>query len=124
MLAPTKDKGMVIIYWTGGILGTANRWSIYENGKLLTDMMRRGAFYSYLAAPGELRLATRQSLNWSSMVNLNWINSLSDKEQPTFRIEANHKYYLEMDSGSIKQVSAEEGEESIENCHWINPPSR
>lgn len=123
-LSPAKDKALVLIFWRGGMAGAATKWTVFANEKVLTDNMRRGAFYSYQANPGELRLATKMGWNWASLAGANLVAQIK-KDQVAFQLAPNETYYMEMAFGTwrekIKQVSKEEGEKGIKDCHWINP---
>jgi len=123
-LTPQPGKGLVLIYFKPGFYESAMKWHIYANDQLLTDKFKRGAFFSHQAAPGELRLSTKQNATFVMVIPSAMIGQ-PHKDQATIRVEPKQTYYMEMAPGTwrenIKQVSKGEGEEGIKDCHWMNP---
>jgi hypothetical protein len=124
-LVPQPGKGLALIYYKAGIYGSAAKWHIYANDQLLTDRFTRGSFYSYQASPGDLHLSTSHNMTWVPVAIIDQAIGTIKKDQPTVRILPNQVYYITMGIGmwheTLTQVSKEEGEANIKDCHWMNP---
>jgi len=119
-LTPQPGKGLVLVYFKSGFVGGAAKWHLYNGDQLLTDIMKRGAFYSYQANPGDLRFTTTQNVTYVNV--LPSLLGLIPRDQKPIHIDPNQTYYVNFHFGDIKPVSNEEGEKDIQDCEWINHP--
>jgi len=121
-LLPQPGKGLVLFYCKMGHVERGFHFQIYNNNEKLTDRFMRGTFFSYQAEPGQLNINT--SIGYS-MGNPSW--DMIPKDQPPLQVAAGQTYYVEMQIANwtgnefMVQVSKEEGEAGLTQCHWLNP---
>ena len=150
-LTPHNGKGMVLIYRTPGFVSSAYKPYIYANHELLSARLARGGFYSYEAAPGHLNVEYSKQLGDSTsktktqaVVGNVVIGALVagpvgaavgaglasgiDKDQHRkvgldIEVLPGHTHYVYMGGagGDLKLATAEEAEDEIVQCHWLNP---
>jgi hypothetical protein len=136
-LVPKKGMGLVIIYW--GRRGPFSKFHVYANDRLLTAQMTRQAFLTFDAEPGQLKLAstggsgnnTRDvisaTLNPGGIIGAALAATDLKSDRLTLNVQADQTYFVEMYLGfvreNMRQVSKEQAEEKLQDCHCINPPT-
>lgn len=137
ILEPKKDKALVIVYMKPGFSAAAEQFKVYANDQLLSDKMRRPAFCTYDAAPGQIRLsasAFTASTNMGSDMARGailggglgvWMAYMARKRDlAVINAGPLETYFAELThSMKIRPVSKEKAEREIQKCHWVNPPT-
>ncbi len=137
-LQPTADKGLVLIYWRKELLNDSSGgmdFKIYANDQMLSKNMRRGAFYSWLATPGQYFLSSRGRVTPGAMLsafyasgyNSNPIRALigSRKHNTSLTVKPMHTNFIEMawpfpgHEQIMMEMKPEAGEQRIQRCRWI-----
>lgn len=147
-LTPPPNKGLVLVFWKysfseGGLSENANRTKVYANDQRLEPELRPGGFCSYTAQPGYVRISSgarteKSTSEYAVATAVAGVAGLAydivaqsaaqKKDRASFEILPGQVYFLETHTGmiqeSMKPVSKEEGEERIQDCHWLNPPAQ
>jgi hypothetical protein len=123
-LTPQAGKGLALLYFNAGMgPGGSAKYHVYANDKALIERFTNKTFYSYQAPPGDLRLVTTKNVPY--VLVLPGLFDLIPKNQPPVRIDANQVYYFKLSVGffreNLRQVSKEEAEKDMNDCHWLNP---
>ncbi|MFN0076018.1 MAG: hypothetical protein ACKVY0_06050 [Prosthecobacter sp.] len=142
-LNPTADKGVVLIYWRKALFNDASNgmeFKIYVNDHLLTQNMRQGRFFSWLAEPGEYSVATRARVTPGAVIGAFYSNSLSAlvtgaptkalftsrRSHNVLTVAAGQTHYVEMawpwlaKEQILTEVNAVDGRQRIQSCRWLN----
>ena len=142
LLEPTADKGMVLIYWRKAPFNDASsgmEFKIYVNDHLLTQNMRQGLFFSWLADPGEYSVATRARVTPGAVIGAFYSSSLSAmitgaptkaiftsrRSHNVLTVAPGQTHYVEMawpwmaKEQVLEEVNAADGSQRIQNCRWL-----
>jgi hypothetical protein len=131
-------NAMVLIYWPSRLVtGDSDYW-IFANDVPL-QRLRKAGFYSYEASPGQLDLAfsmakEKPSAGGAALSLLplggGLINYAIWHHRPHLAIDvvAGQTRYVRLVKTSrgpvMQEVSKEESESELQQCHWINAPAQ